>query len=541
MCFKRKTRISYAWRIYLPRIATITTLVVVMALWQVYRERNYHREFVEQQLGYVAERAVNCNNAGVSIPQFLDFVHNYYSRHTFSRGIRVSIYDTHTWRPLFEMGGSYNMSPEKLKELTLNVSHKARSTEELCTGGTTEYIYRSSISEDGNIAVLASVPMNNALDDYIEGNTNEVWVIAAFFALLVYISEGFTAWRFGRNIKILRDFAQRSSLDPDYTPEQDFAHDELGDIARQIVKMHNERLAARRERDHEHEIAINAVREKAQQKRQLTNNINHEIKTPIGVIKGYLDILADDNSLSDEMRKDFLLKARAYADRLVNLVNDISAITRLDEGAGMIVTEPTDYHDIAYTTSEDLSTSGILGNMKFTFDVPIGTIVKGNNTLLAAMLLNLAKNSVNYSRGTFCRLELFEPTEEDIQFLTNQTNAEQRDSNDDDTHYNISDSRDAEKAEGSASSPEDFLYFRFYDDGVGVPEEHLKHIFQRFYRIESGRGRKSGGTGLGLAIVFNTVTAHGGSIKAKNHVTGGLEIIFSLPKFTDNQRTTNCN
>lgn len=516
MCLK-KGRVSYAWRLFIPRVAMVTALLITMAMWQVFRERNYHREFVEQQLGYVVERAANCYSAGVSIPQFLDFVHQYYSRHTFSRGIRVSIYETGTWKPLFVMGQPYSMSISDIQRITSNPTKASISSEELYPGAASDYIYRGAISPDGSVAVLASVPMNTALDDYIEGNTNEVWIIAAIFALIIFVSEGFTSWRIGRNIKILRSFAQRSTMDPDFVPHDKFPHDELGDIARQIVTMHNERLAARRERDHEHEIALNAIREKARQKRQLTNNINHEIKTPIGVIKGYLDILADDNSLPEKTRTEFILKARAYADRLINLVNDISAITRLDEGAGIIVTEQVDYHDVVYTVSEDITTSGVLNGLTFSFDVPIGTLVKGNHALLSAMLLNLAKNSANYSHGTYCRLEMYQPSANELPSCTK------------------ADSTLATTQGNAANTDTDsFYYFRFYDDGVGVPQEHLSHIFQRFYRIESGRGRKSGGTGLGLAIVYNTITAHGGTIKSAIHPGGGLEIDFSLPKWHNN-------
>lgn len=515
MCLK-KGRVSYAWRLFIPRVAIVTALLVTMAMWQVYRERNYHREFVEQQLGYIVERAANCYSAGVSIPQFLDFVHQYYSRHTFSRGIRVSIYETDSWTPLFVMGQPYCMSRADIQRITSDPSKASISSEKLDSGAVSEYIYCGTVSPDGSVAVLASVPRNTALDDYIEGNTNEIWIIAAIFALIIFVSEGFASWRIGRNIKILRDFAQRSTTDPDFVPHDKFPHDELGDIARQIVTMHNERMAARCERDQEHEIAINAIREKARQKRQLTNDINHEIKTPIGVIKGYLDILADDNNLPEKTRDEFIAKARAYADRLINLVNDISAITRLDEGAGIIVTEQVDYHDVVYTVSEDLTTSGVLNDMDFTFDVPIGTMVKGNHALLTAMLLNLAKNSANYSHGTYCRLEMYTPSVEDL--AASATTDAGRDS----------------QTSSAPTDPDGYYYFRFYDNGVGVPPEHLQHIFQRFYRIESGRGRKSGGTGLGLAIVYNTITAHGGTIKSKLHSTGGLEIDFSLPKWRDN-------
>ena len=238
---------------------------------------------------------------------------------------------------------------------------------------------------------------------------------------------------------------------------------------------------------HEHKIAQRANEEKARIKRQVANNLNHELKTPVGIIKGYLDTIISDPGMPDELRINFLKKTQAHTDRLAELLRDVSIITRLDEGASQVELTDFDFHDLAYNLANDLEISHLNGNMDFDYDIPFDCYIKANYTLVSAALLNLVKNAAAYSKGTEITLKI---TGED----------------------------------------DKFYWFSFSDNGCGVPEQHIPHLFERFYRIDEGRARKSGGTGLGLPIVQSTFTTMGGTISVHNIKPSGLEFRFSLPK-----------
>ncbi len=225
-------------------------------------------------------------------------------------------------------------------------------------------------------------------------------------------------------------------------------------------------------------------------KRQMSDNINHELKTPIGIIKGYVDTMIENPDMDEQTKHHFLTKTSQQVTRLTEMLNDISTITRLEEAGSSIPVEKIDFHDVVFTTANDVVESGLNGTMELEYDIPFDSYIKGNFNLLAEVLTNLTKNAVAYSGGSLMGIKMI-------------------------------------------AKNKHFYTFSFYDNGKGIDPEHLPHIFDRFYRVDSGRSRKKGGTGLGLPIVKNTIITLGGTISVRNRKGGGLEFIFTLPVWND--------
>ena len=491
MSRENKRRIPYQWRLFLPLAFVLWTLLLGVAAWQVYRNNKYKETFVERQLKLVNAHISNAlkDDDWKGIEKYKSYITEYFRTDVVFDDIRMTIYDPY-WDPIDSIGRTIRIYPEERQNINLELFERESA---LKTGDSSKvsrgyYLITPVWVHGDRFTVVSSLPNDDVLEDFVVGKIRHIWLIIFLIALAMSILAFIAVKHLAKNINLLKDFAERSANDPNFKPVDAFAHDELGDIAHKIVQMYNDRAVAREQTEREHQMTIHTIEEKARQKRQLTNNINHELKTPIGVIKGYLDTIADSPEMDDATRNHFINKARDHANRLVNLVNDVSAITRLEDGEGQIGTEQLDFHEIVYVFSNEAREAGILGHFNMDVDIPLATYINGNGNLLAAMLMNLTKNAVNYSGGTNITVE-----------------------------YRGEDANN--------------YHFAFYDNGNGVPEASLEHLFDRFYRIDSGRARKSGGTGLGLAIVFNTVKAHGGTIDVRNRPEGGLEFEFTLRKW----------
>lgn len=243
--------------------------------------------------------------------------------------------------------------------------------------------------------------------------------------------------------------------------------------------------------DDSFEISINDVtqeQEQARLKRQLTQNIAHELKTPVSSIQGYLETIVNNPGLPREKINSFLEKSYAQSNRLAHLLRDISVLTRMEEAPNMIETEPVDITAMMRNILNEVTLELEEKQITACNLLPEKLTVQGNSSLLYSIFRNLTDNAIAYAG----------------------------------THITIT--------VRCFREDERFYYFSFSDTGVGVGPEHLSRLFERFYRVDKGRSRKLGGTGLGLAIVKNAVILHGGSIFAKNNPGGGLEFIFTLSK-----------
>ena len=230
-----------------------------------------------------------------------------------------------------------------------------------------------------------------------------------------------------------------------------------------------------------------AEQEKNRIKRQLTNNINHELKTPVASIQVCLETLLSGISLSEEKRQELIGRCYTHNERLRHLLNDVSLITRIEDGGAIISKEPVLINEIIKEIAEELEIMPEEERLTLHADFSNEVIVVGNPSLIGSIFRNLTENAIAYSEGKNIYISLLE---------NNET----------------------------------VCRIRFEDDGKGVRREQLPHLFERFYRIDKGRSRQKGGTGLGLAIVKHAVQFHGGNITVTNRPGGGLRFDFSLKK-----------
>jgi len=243
--------------------------------------------------------------------------------------------------------------------------------------------------------------------------------------------------------------------------------------------------------DNTFEISINdiSVQEHENElKRHLTQNISHELKTPVSSILGYMESILNNPDLDPERQRFFIQRSFQQAQRLSSLLQDISMLNKMDEDKRLFDKETCILAELLTDVLNDVHLEIEQKKCNVLKNVNPEIQIQGNRSLLYSIFRNLMDNALAYG-GDKLSIDINCYREDEL-----------------------------------------FYYFSFTDNGIGVGEEHLNRLFERFYRVDKGRSRKVGGTGLGLAIVKNAVLYHGGTISAKNIPGGGLSFIFSLRK-----------
>lgn len=337
-----------------------------------------------------------------------------------------------------------------------------------------KFFYSATYFPQSGIVIRTALPYDADLAQMLSGDTRYLWFILGIFVVLTLI-----LWRFinrlAVNISKLRQFAGSIGKEGDQADIEDsrFPNDELGNIANDIVTIYRKLQDTR----HQQDVL----------KRQLTQNIAHELKTPVASIHGYIETLLTNPDIDPSTYRQFMERCYAQTNRLSSLLHDISTLNKLDNAQMTHEMETVNITQMVASIQKETALQLSDKDMAFANNLPADVVVEGDRSLIYSIFRNLTDNAIAYA-GESTTIEL------------------------------------------SAHETRQSWYFSFSDNGIGVAESHLPRLFERFYRVDKGRSRANGGTGLGLAIVKNAVTIHGGSIKVSNRKGGGLIFIFSLRK-----------
>ncbi|MDR0833313.1 MAG: HAMP domain-containing histidine kinase [Candidatus Symbiothrix sp.] len=222
---------------------------------------------------------------------------------------------------------------------------------------------------------------------------------------------------------------------------------------------------------------------------KMTNNIAHELRTPVASLQGYFETLTEHENMDPQKRNEFIQRAYKQLTRLSDIIQNITLLSKTNDAPQQFTLEPVNIYDLLHELINIESKDAIAKNeSKVIVLMAKDVVVQGNHTLLHSIFWNLMSNALKYAgKGTTITINNY-----------------------------LDDA--------------DYYYFSFADNGKGVEEQYVNSIFERFYRASEGRTRDQGGSGLGLPIAKDAITFHHGNIVAKHRAEGGLEFLFTIQK-----------
>jgi len=220
-------------------------------------------------------------------------------------------------------------------------------------------------------------------------------------------------------------------------------------------------------------------------RRDFVANVSHELKTPLTVIGGFAETLRDSD-LSEENRRRFLETIESNTRRMQRIVDDLLDLSRYESGSWKPNIVPNDLASVVAAVFATVEVTADGKGIGLRLEQHAATQVDADPVALRQVLANLVENAVRHTASGSIIV----------------------------------------RSEPATSGG---VAIAVVDTGIGIAPEHLRRIFERFYRIDSGRARDEGGTGLGLAIVRHLVEAHGGTVRAESVVGRGTTITVQFP------------
>ncbi len=473
-------KLSYHKRLFFILLAFSWTIILCFIGFQYIREKQYKSDFLNAQLQMYNRHILEVVEDGLSYEEYISthpkpFDNLRISIITLSGDV---IYDNMISLDALD---NHSHRPEIAAALKDGFGHHIGR---LSSSDGREYFYSAT---KGNQAIIrTAIPYSATLREILKADWNflGVMIIISFImSVLAY----FATRRLGKTIERLNRFAAKAKKGEVFDEHEPFPNDELGSISNHIIQLYAQWQQTIKDRDIAYEATLREEQEKMRIKRQLTNNINHELKTPVASIQVCLETLLSGINISEEKRQELIERCYTNNERLRRLLADVSLITRMEDGSALIDKEEVVINDILCDIANELEIMPDEERMTLHANFNERVIVEGNLSLIGSIFRNLTENAIAYSEGKNIYISLI-------------------DNNDNECHIS------------------------FEDDGIGVEEKHLNRLFERFYRVDKGRSRQKGGTGLGLAIVKHAVQFHGGTITACNRPDGGLRFDFTLKK-----------
>ena len=230
------------------------------------------------------------------------------------------------------------------------------------------------------------------------------------------------------------------------------------------------------------------MKENENYRREFIGNVSHELKTPIFNIQGYIQTLLDGGLQDKDVNMKFLKRANVSVDRMINIVEDLEVISRLETDDNELELENFNIVQIINEAFDQLELKASKMKIKLELKNESNSpLVYADKNKIQQVFMNLISNSIKYGKesGT-TTVRLFDMTDKTL--------------------------------------------IEIADDGIGIDEDSLNRLFERFYRVDKNRSREIGGTGLGLAIVKHIIEAHQQTINVRSTVNLGSTFSFILEK-----------